>query len=1037
MARPYNQAICSWDGDLTYNTLCQYSDRLAQHLVSSFNVGPEFLVPVCFYKSKWAVVTILGVMKAGGAFVFLSPFDPRSRLEALIADVNAQVVVTDSQSANIFRGLALDVVDVPSKLWQSSGDFCASFTQPHNAVYAVYTSGSTGKPKGVIVEHRALSTSLKYVGAALGYCESTRALQFSSYTFDAAILDILFTLAYGGCVCIPSEDERVDIVGAINRMRVNHAVLTPSVARDISAELLSTLKTLVLGGEAMGSRDAAQWAGKLRLINAYGPTESTIVAAYNDIISTDSRPDIIGKPVACTAWAVEVDNHDSLVATGEIGELLIQGPILARCYLNDPEMTAQAFVYPEWLSKRRTKDVQRVYKTGDLVRIDDAGNIIYVGRKDTQVKLNGQRVELGEIESSFRDHDLIDTAVVLLNWRPCVKGLVAVTTMHNDSRHKATSLGLHLIVKDQSVTVMIGRVYDDLVTRLPSHMIPATWLVVEHIPLQRSGKLDRKAVEQWVMGLEDDIVNHNALNAQLQEEPDRSLTPMETKLRSAICRVLNLDPDQVHSNQSFSSLGGDSIAAMAVQNILRNETVRIRYQDLIRRTPLVALAEMASFEAADTSIGSEIRDDPFSLLPVQQLYFSQPKLPSRFHSSMLVRLLEDVDCEFVALTVESLVNRHPMLRARFCGSQKGWRQRTVKDVPESYQYTFVEVANQTHIKDIIAKDQSTIDIVKGPVFVATLIDIKSNNQKTFSMVAPHLVTDLISWQIILNDLDQLLQGKHLRMNPLYSFRNWCELQAEQVRTISPKQPYYPPASIEYWGMGDQPNNFGDILAESFQLNSHQTNNLIQHCTKALHAAPVDIFVAAASFSFSCIFSNRAPPTFYCLGHGREASNDNVDLSSTVGWFNTFVPINIQKQRSTFVETLRAVGEVRKSIPGNGQQYFAYRCLHPAVRDSIEEYWNIEIFFNYTGSQRLDHGLRMLRQESWQGGNGAEDIGMDVRRLSLLDVLVDVNDGELMMTILYNKWMKRQEGIHRWVGECEKVLLELLDQNHEESKGEKV
>ncbi|KAI0569862.1 HC-toxin synthetase, partial [Pyrenophora tritici-repentis] len=407
-ARPDAPAICAWDGELTYGELDALSSKLAGHLVQ-LGVKREDMVPLCFEKSMWTVVAMLAVLKAGGAFVPLDPDHPASRHEDIFRQTGAQVVIASAQYSARWTSASHQVVTVSAgtleqlSMLSNTGGL---LTKPENAAYVIFTSGSTGIPKGVVLEHRAVATSCLGHGRAFGITELSRVLQFASYTFDACIAEIITTLVYGGCVCVPSNsDRRDDLAKAINAMDVNWAFLTPSVARLLDPRLVPSLKIVAIGGEQSSSADWNRWPSSVQKIHVYGPTECCIFCTgYTS--KQGFEPSTIGTSVASVSWVVDPENHDRLAPLGSIGELLVEGPILARGYLNDTEKTAVAFIDdPAWLLEGYEGHAgrrDRLYKTGDLVRYDADGKLVCLGRKDSQVKLRGQRVELGEVEHHLR-----------------------------------------------------------------------------------------------------------------------------------------------------------------------------------------------------------------------------------------------------------------------------------------------------------------------------------------------------------------------------------------------------------------------------------------------------------------------------------------------------------------------------------------------------------------------------------------------------------------------------------------------------------
>lgn len=387
--QPSAPAICAHDGDFTYAELDAATDRLAHHLVK-LGVGPEVFVPTCFDKSKFAVVAMLSVLKAGGAAVPLDATHPKPALQTRIQDAGAKIVLTTSARAEKFDGLVSDLVIVDASLLESltpiTGPACTT-VRPHNPVFVIFTSGSTGRPKGVVLEHSAIVTSAEAHGTKIGLNQDSRMLQFASYTFDNSLEEMFTTLQRGGCVCIPSEADRVnDLAGAIARLNVNMVDLTPTVAALLDPADVPSLKRLCLGAEPLTKALIDLWSPHISVVGQYGPSEASINSAFKDFTNGGEATNI-GKAVGCVTWVVDPDNRDRLMPIGCKGELLLEGPILSRGYLNDLEKTQAAFIMdPEW-ARAPGSTGRRFYCTGDLVQYTSDGDMMYLGRKDSQVKV--------------------------------------------------------------------------------------------------------------------------------------------------------------------------------------------------------------------------------------------------------------------------------------------------------------------------------------------------------------------------------------------------------------------------------------------------------------------------------------------------------------------------------------------------------------------------------------------------------------------------------------------------------------------------
>lgn len=567
LSQPLSQAVCAWDDNLTYQEVYDHASRLALYLLT-LGVGPEIYVPVCMDKSAWTVVAILGILLAGGAFVPFDPAHPTSRHHDILEDLNTNALLCSPAYTGRYSGLVKSIVSIDKNMILSLSPLYLPNQLPRrvttsNAAYVIFTSGSTGRAKGVVIEHRAFCSSSDAFGKAMHMKSNSRVFHFASLTFDAAVMEILTTLTLGGCVCVPPEEERLrDTGGVMSRMGVTWACLTPSVANLIEPSMVPSLEVLACAGEALLSETVTRWADHVTLMNVYGPTEATVITVVNPKVSVDRDPRCIGRGTAATlCWIVDPAHHDRLAPVGAIGELVLSGPALARQYLRNPDKTREAFIdSPAWAS-RFTFDTGRIYKTGDLVRYAADGTLQFIGRKDNQVKLNGQRMELGEIENWLDADSRIRHAVVLMpKTGPCKKRLVAVLSLSSlvPERTTLSAATTCVLVKEaahlKQARGEVSKIRDRLSDHLPHYMVPHTWALVEDIPLQVSGKLDRKQVASWLESLEE---KDYEWITRVDDEVESAIevTGAAKVLQGIWARVLNIPIEKVRSNQSFLSLG--------------------------------------------------------------------------------------------------------------------------------------------------------------------------------------------------------------------------------------------------------------------------------------------------------------------------------------------------------------------------------------------------------------------------------------------------------------------------------------------------
>ncbi|KAH8172079.1 AMP-binding enzyme domain-containing protein [Sarocladium implicatum] len=613
--RPEDAAISAWDGELSYAQLGLYASRLAVKL-QELGVGPDVLVPFCFPKSTWAAVTMVAIEIAGGAFVPLDPKAPAARLQGILEDTQAKLVITSPETEQMIKDLGLQTFSVSEDILKSlpeASEPVRSATSPSNLSFVIYTSGSTGKPKGVVHDHKAICSSSDAYGADTGIGPGTRVFAFSAYTFDVGVLDVLVSLTRGACLCIPSEHDRVnDLAGAFNRLKANWAFLTPTVADLLEPSQVPDLKFVGLGGEAPTKQVVDKWRGTVSLHGLYGPAESSI-CAWKDKLD-EGKPNNIGVPLSSAFWVTEPENPKCLVPVGCVGELLIQGPLLAKGYLNNPEGTADVWI--EDASWFPGSSSSRAYRTGDLVRRNEDGTFEYMGRKDTQVKLHGQRIELGEIES--RVHDFVPGDIGSIveivkdeNDKELLMALLWYTSGPNSALYETAHLAGTLSNEACSLITDLDANLNEV---LPSYMVPSNYLIFHGKPEKTtSGKVDRRALVKLASQAS---VTERQLFATEETHNEPPTDPMEFKLRGLWAQVLNLDAGDIGKNDSFLRIGGDSLSAIQLVTLAHKHNVSLTVGEIFEHPRLCQMA--IAVDSRDEERES-YATEPFGLVPDGEL----------------------------------------------------------------------------------------------------------------------------------------------------------------------------------------------------------------------------------------------------------------------------------------------------------------------------------------------------------------------------------------------------------------------------------
>ncbi|KAK1754463.1 hypothetical protein QBC47DRAFT_461558 [Echria macrotheca] len=1062
--RPATLAIRGWDGDMTYAELGHIASRLARFLVAT-GVGPETMVPLCFDKSKWAVVASLAVVMAGGAFAHIGPAQPLERKKDILQATRSSFVLTSRRHEVLFYGTNVSVIPIDEHALNEMKDSPAiQFPQlgPHNSVYVSFTSGSTGKPKGITVEHGNLALSAQEHGSRLGVNPGTRVLQFSAYTFDIGLGDIFISLQRGATICIPSEWERInDLPGAITKYQADWLSTTPSVVAELlgSPEAVPSLRTLAIGGESPTEENIKTWSEKVNLQIWWGPTETTIYASSTPALNPTDSPLKLGNPMGCSMWLCEPNDHNRLTPLGCVGEIVVEGPLVARGYLDEEAKTAAAFVRdPHWAN-----GLGRMYKTGDLARYDADGCMVFLGRKDNQVKVHGQRVELGEIEHNISTNESVRQVAVRVPKRGLLADrLVALLSLHEAPDHKKTDTSVRgssqivVLANTTDETSALRRALQDI---LPSYMVPSVWICVETIPLNPSGKMDRKCVDAWLEEMDQNA--YQSLLASSEKTDD--LRPPSNPTEAALCQILSqiLSLKHISLDQSFLSLGGDSLTAMQLRNQARSAGIILSIQDIIKSKTISELASRAEIRndapLTSTTSRTELLGVPFGLSPIQKMFFDIIDEASeagfshdmeRFDQSFVMQIKEgqQISTQQLHEALTAVVHRHSMLRARFIKQDGSWSQYLTDDSTTAFrlgntdlQYRSQLAASVDQLGD--GRADHTLNLDKGPLFLAHLFNVRDSKrgEQLLLVRAHHLVIDVVSWHILLGDLESfLLTGSFAgRPAPALSFQSWIHLQKEMVQPLNPFD-LLPRAEIgnislpdfEYWGMENKPNIHGDVVESQFLLEEGpSTQMLAQH-----GAALVDIVLAALIHTFASIFPDRMqtlPPVFL-EGHGRESWNDKIDPSNTVGWFTTITPVVASTAAaSSFLTTFHAVRAMRSQTPANGMPYFSSRYLSSKGRQAFASHHHMEILFNYLGrSQESNTGQdalylpATLTEEEKALVNRQGD---QLPRFALFDISAEITrNHQIRVTFAYNKKARHQEKISQWFVSVQKALQTAAD-----------
>ncbi|OCK77489.1 acetyl-CoA synthetase-like protein [Lepidopterella palustris CBS 459.81] len=1011
LVQPSSPAIEAHDGHYTFEELSVASFKLSDLLVR-LGARPDARAAILMEKSSLYPVSVLAVLKAGAAFVPLDPSHPMQRLQQLVQDVQPFVIISSTSLSRKAHELGKHVLladSIQAESLEQPLPAIQSLANPSNAAYIIFTSGSTGKPKGVIIEHAAIATSAILRGRATGLGVGSRVLQYATHVFDVSVDEILTTLVHGGCVCVPSEAERFGVAPAMERMKINHALLTPTSARMLDPDDVPSLRTLQLGGELLSEDVNKKWSNRVRLFNVYGPTEASVAAVMSERTGQKGPGHVIGKAVGTVCYVVNPEDHNQLLPPNTVGELVIGGHTLARGYLNDAEKTDMAFFKsPPWMSHTGFDCPGRFYKTGDLASMDSNGTMTIHGRKDNQVKIRGQRINVEEIEDTLVSRAHAHGAIVALpKSGPLKNKLTAIVPEDVASHHAADSISSHSCfsnAKDLDAAHQ-ARLDHDLRTALPSTMIPSKWISLPFLPQNSSSKTDRKQIQTWLEDMSDaafhTIFQHGI---QAHAESATTLSNLEARVRDIWCQVLNLSPSHLRPDKSFIRNGGDSITAIELRRLAKNAGISFKISDILSAG---SVRELLGCSTATTEKHALHLEDeaggPFPLSPIQRFYFeNKSDGTDGFTQSVCVKVKDRVTKETLRSAIRALVSRHSMLRARFLRIKEDWMQVVADDVGETYSMSTYVLQQSEDLRSFVKSQVPEFSLTAGPVFNATYIEWGVDTQ-VLRLSAHHLVVDFVSWRILLQDLENLIRGNKPSAATM-SFRAWCGLQAEFVKTLDPKAACLirtNPDNHAFWIPKNGPllNSYGTATKSEFKLSASDSKALMGQCNETLGTQPTEIMLATFYTAFSRIFIDRETPNVFIESHGREPWDACIDISRTVGWFTTAYPLAVPATLANNISSaIEHTKQRRRTIHDNGHSYWCCRYLTKHGRLSFDRNQPMEFVFNFAGQyQQFDREDSIFRLIS---GVGEETAHPEAHRFSLFDILITMEAGHLHFNITF-------------------------------------
>lgn len=800
---PSKPAVAAWDGEWTYAELDDVSSRLAGHILSLDTENTQKIIPVYLEKSKWVIASMLAVLKAGHAFTLIDPNDPPARVAQIIRQTSATVALTSKVHSSAIEDSinhCIPVSDVFPSLPAASVDATSKRTaEPEDLAYVIFTSGSTGEPKGIMIEHRAFASCVAKFGPALGIRKDSRVLQFAAHGFGACLLETLPTLIAGGCVCIPSDHDRMhNVPDFIRRYSVTWMMSTPSFMRTFQPEDVPGLQTLVLVGEQMSASVNNIWAAHVELLDGYGQSESSSICFVGKI-STSSDPNNLGRSVGAHSWIVDPDDPNRLAPVGAVGELLIESPGIARGYIAAPVTEKSPFLQtvPTWYPAAPTPGV-KFYRTGDLARYACDGTVVCLGRIDSQVKIRGQRVEMSAVESRLRQQLPSDTTVVVEAVRRTEEAnSTVIAAFLIETRGTARAEPDNGIVLDQSETAEMN---DTLHQHLPRYFLPTFYIRLSQLPRTATGKVDRRRLR--AIGGELLKLHAQGARSKQVEAPITQNDDPGTKLRQIWVQGLGLAGDFPNSAGTFFELGGDSIIAIKMVNMARSAGFELKVFDLLQNPTLSSL--QSSVDAGSAHRLTIPRSTWNG--PVEQSY-SQGRMwfleqletgASWYLIPYAVRLRGQLQISALNRALRALEQRHETLRTTF-RDQNGVGMQIVHDTLWSdLAVTDFSSDNGDYLQALATEQTAGFDLSSKAGWRASLMRL-GDEDHVLSIVMHHIISDGWSIDLVRQELGHLYSAALHGRDPLSAlspmpiqYRDFSAWQKEEAQAAEQEE------QLQYW-----------------------------------------------------------------------------------------------------------------------------------------------------------------------------------------------------------------------------------------------
>lgn len=983
--------------ELTYRQLNEKANQLARFLRHSGEIQGR-IVGILATHSLEMVIAILGVIKAGGAYLPIDPNYPANRISYMLEDSGTTIILTNSKLNQdiYFKGKIINLEN--AEIYSGKAHNLDIQSVPEDLVYVIYTSGSTGKPKGAMIGHQALVNYIWWAKKMYVESEEDVFALYSSLAFDLTVTSIFTPLIGGNKTIVYRDDGSEFILYKIMREnKVSIIKLTPShlwLLKDMDNRN-SKVKCFILGGEDLKVGLCAEiyksFGGHITVFNEYGPTETVVgCMIYKYSFESDTG---LSVPIGVPADNVQIyilGKNMELLPTGSTGEIYISGDGLANGYINRPELTRERFPDNPFVTGKR------FYKTGDLAKYRDNGIIEYIGRIDHQIKIRGHRIELGEIERCLTNLEMVKKTAVL------------VRTDENGTQYLCAYVEVSEGFEESRARMSLSKF-------LPDYMIPTYFVILERLPLTQNGKIDRislpipqrrKTIEEYVVFMED----------------------IEAKTAQVICEVLNIKG--ISRKDRFFYLGGDSIKAIQIASKLKEQGIKIKVKDILTKSFITEIVESSEMDNENVITETEVCEGSIGKTPISAWFFSQKfSNINHYNQSVLLKLKKDISAERIERALGAIIKQHDALRANY-DAETGMllynRQYLLEKLKiQIFELSAYTTEEQIHKIWMLGEQmKASLDIESNILIKACIFDLGAQGRQLLITIH-HLVVDGVSWRIILEDLANLLQmeeNNEVLPRKTSSMQKWAEALKiySNSESLKKEKPFWTAIYNSSFSFPQSFHTGGDLLKDSdtviTSLTEDETAQLLRDANEAYHTETRDLLIVALALCISSL-TRKNEIQIELEGHGREEIVSGVDVSRTVGWFTSIYPVTLKMDSEDLAVLVKSIKEQLRKIPNNGLGFGMLKYLSEGFLGVEKKH----IRFNYLGEFQINNEIFEVSNQA-SGLDCSENNSMT----SLIDINAIVLERKLQISLGYSRNKFSAQSIAEFMNTYKTQLIKVIN-----------